>query len=116
MSDVQGAAIEATPNRPHPSAGGREVSVTIWKPGSALERCSVCGLQRQFHDRASEPHELVPETLTDFEPGDLSPAQLVSEIFGKPHSPRAVACGEELRARVKAVLGVHHEDLMEALA
>ena len=26
MSDVQGAAIEATPNRPHPSAGGREVS------------------------------------------------------------------------------------------
>jgi hypothetical protein len=25
MSDVQGAAIEATPNRPHPSAGGREV-------------------------------------------------------------------------------------------
>ncbi|MBI0530888.1 hypothetical protein [Sphingomonas sp. TX0522] len=28
MSDVQGAAIEATPNRPHPSAGGREVRVT----------------------------------------------------------------------------------------
>lgn len=92
------------------------MSVTIWKPGSALERCSVCGLQRQFHDRASEPHELVPETLADFEPGDLSPAQLVSEIFGKPHSPRAVACGEELRTRVQAVLGVQYEDLMEALA
>lgn len=87
---------------------------TIWKAGDALERCSVCGLQRQFHDRASEPHELVPETLADYEPGDLSPAQLVSEIFDKPHSPRAVACGEELRARVKSVLGVDHEDLTEA--
>lgn len=92
------------------------MTITIWKPGSALERCSVCGLQRQYHDRASEPHELVPETLADHEPGDLSPEQLLSEIFSKPNSPRAVACGAELRARVKSVLGVDHEDLMEALA
>ncbi|RYF11401.1 MAG: hypothetical protein EOO77_19440 [Oxalobacteraceae bacterium] len=92
------------------------MTVTIWHPGSALERCSVCGNQRQFHDRAPEPHDLVPETLADYEPGDLSPEQLVSEIFGKPHTPRAVACGHELRTRVKSVLGVDHQDLQEALA
>lgn len=90
--------------------------VTIWKPGDALERCSVCGLQRQYHDRASELHDIVPETLADYEPVDLSPAQLVSEIFDKHHSPRAVACGAELRTRVRYVLGVDHDDLMEALA
>lgn len=92
------------------------MTVTIYRPGSALERCSVCGMQRQYHDRASEPHELVPETLADYEPGDLSPAQLVGEIFDRPNSPRAVACGVELRARVKSVLGVDHEDLAEAQA
>ncbi len=92
------------------------MTVTIWRPGSALERCSICGLQRQYHDRASEPHDLVPETLSDYEPGDLSPEQLVSEIFAKPNSPRAVACGAELRARIQTVMGIDHEDLMEALA
>lgn len=92
------------------------MGVTIWKSGDALERCSVCGLQRQYHDRAFEPHDLVPETLADYGPGDLSPAQLVSEIFDKPHSPRAVICGAELRTRVRSMLGVDHEDLMEALA
>jgi hypothetical protein len=92
------------------------MSVTIWRPGSALERCSVCGLQRQYHDRASEPHDLVPETLADYEPGDLSPPQLVSEIFDKPNSPRAVACGAELRARIQTVMGVDFQDLQEALA
>jgi hypothetical protein len=92
------------------------MTVTIWRPGSALERCSICDLQRQYHANASEPHDLVPETLADFEPGDLSPAQLVTEVFDKPHSPRAVACGDELRARVMTVLGVDFQDLQEALA
>lgn len=92
------------------------MTVTIWRPGSPLERCSVCGNQRQFHDRAAEPHDLIPETLADYEPGDLSLEQLVNEIFAKPSSPRAVSCGVELRARVKAVLGVDHQDLMEAMA
>jgi hypothetical protein len=92
------------------------MTVTIWRHGSALERCSVCGNQRQFHDRAPEPHDLVPETLGDYEPGDLSPAQLVSEIFDKPHSARAVACGVELRSRVRTMLGVDYQDLQEAMA
>lgn len=91
------------------------MTVTIWRPGSPLERCT-CGMQRQCHDRASELHTFAAETLADYEPGDLSPEQLVSEIFAKPNSPRAVACGVELRARVKSVLGVDHEDLMEAMA
>ena len=91
------------------------MTVTIWRPGSPLERCS-CGMQRQYHDRVSDPHDFVPETLADYEPGDLSPEQLVGEIYRVPNSPRAVACGDELRARVKAVMGVDHEDLMEAMA
>lgn len=90
--------------------------VTIWRPGSALERCSICGNQRQFHDRAPEPHDFVPETLGDYEPADLSPEQLVSEIFDKPHTPRAVACGIELRVRVSTVMGVDYRDLQEAMA
>ena len=92
------------------------MTVTIWRPGSALERCSVCGNQRQFHDRSPEPHDLVPETLADYEPGDLSPAQLAVEIFAHPNSPRAVACGDELRNRIRDVTGVDFETLQEALA
>lgn len=107
------------------------MTVTIWRPGSALERCSVCGNQRQFHDRAPEPHDLVPETLADYEPGDLSPEQLVSEIsrLGFPNGMkltgwtatdedivRSGACRAELHARVHGILGVDYEDLQEALA
>lgn len=88
----------------------------IWRSDSALCRCRVCGLQRQYHDRASEPHDLIPETLADYEPAELSPEQLVAEIFGKPNSPRAVACGDELRGRVLTVMGVDWDDLREALA
>ena len=107
------------------------MSVTIWRPGDALERCSVCGNQRQFHDRAPEPHDLVPETLADYEPCDLSPEQLVSEInrIGYPSDMRLTGwpatdvivsrsneCRTELRNRVQSMLGVDFQDLQEALA
>lgn len=92
------------------------MSVTIWRPGSALEQCSVCHMQRQFHDRASEPHDFVAMTLADFDPEELSPEQLSAEIFRAPHTPRAVACGQELRRQVKAIIGVDWDDLQEALA
>ena len=95
---------------------------TIHAPTSPVARCSVCGVQRQFHTASDVPHSadrdhaFVAETAVDFEPGDLSPRQLVDEIFAHRHTPRAVACGTELRARVKSVMGVAADDLMEALA
>ena len=94
---------------------------TIHAPKSPLARCSICGVQRQFHTASDVPrsrdrdHAFVAETVSDFEPGDLSPAQLVAEVFDKPNTPRAVACGEELRRQVRTVLGVSHDDLLEAL-
>lgn len=95
---------------------------TIHAPTSPVARCSVCGVARQFHTASDVPHsadrdhDFVAETVADFEPGDLSPAQLVGEIFNHPNEPRAVACGTELRAQVRSVLGVSWDDLQEALA
>jgi len=95
---------------------------TIHAPTSPVARCSVCGVQRQFHIASDVPrsadrdHPFVAETIDDFEPGDLTPEQLVSEIFARPNTPRAVSCGDELRTRVRAVLGVAWDDLSEALA
>jgi hypothetical protein len=95
---------------------------TIWPETNALARCSVCGVQRQFHFKSDVPHSadrdhaFSAETIADFEPGDLTPAQLVSEIFHQPNSPRAVSCGDELRTRVPALLGVSWDDLSEALS
>lgn len=95
---------------------------TIHAPTSPVARCSVCGVQRQFHVKSDVPHSadrdhaFVAETIADFEPGDLTPAQLVAEIFAHPNTPRAVSCGDELRDRVRSVLGVSWGDLSEALA
>lgn len=95
---------------------------TIHAPTSPVARCSSCGVQRQFHTASDVPHssdrdhDFVAETIEDFEPGDLTPAQLVSEIFDRPNTLRAVSCGDELRARVRTVLGVAWDDLSEALA
>lgn len=95
---------------------------TIWPAGNALARCSVCGVQRQFHSKSDVPnsadrdHEFVAETIADFEPGDLTPAQLVGEIFDKPNTPHAVSCGDELRTRVQSLVGVSWDDLSEALS
>jgi hypothetical protein len=94
----------------------------IWKPDSPLARCSVCGVERQFHFASDVPHSadrdhgFVAETIADFEPCDLTPEQLVSEIFHHPNAPRAVSCGDELRTRIQALLGVSWDDLSEALA
>ena len=94
----------------------------IYAPTSPVARCSVCGVQRQFHVASDVPHSadrdhlFVPETASDFEPGDLTATQLAEEIFAKPNTPRAVACGDELRDRVRRQVGVPWEDLQEALA
>lgn len=95
---------------------------TLHAPTSPVSRCSVCGVHRQFHVASDIPHSadrdhaFVAETTADFEPFDLTPAQLVAEIFAHPNEPRAVACGDELRAQVRRILGVQWEDLTEALA
>ena len=95
---------------------------TIYAPTSPVARCSVCGSQRQFHVKSDVPHssdrdhDFVAETVADFEPADLDPAQLVAEIFDHPNTDRAVACGTELRAQVRRILGVSWSDLQEALA
>lgn len=95
---------------------------TIYAPTSPLARCSACGVQKQFHAKSDVPHSadrdhaFVAETVSDFEPWDLTPVQLVTEILALPNTPRAVACGDELRDRVRSVLGVSWDDLSEALA
>lgn len=95
---------------------------TIHAATSPVARCSVCGVQRQFHTASEIPHsadrdhEFIAETAADFEPGDLSPAQLVNEIFAKPNTSRAVACSVELRLRLIREWGVSMDDLQEALA
>lgn len=95
---------------------------TIYAPTSPVARCSVCGVQRQFHIASDVPHsadrdhEFVAETAADFEPGDLNPAQLVAEIFAHSNEPRAVACGNELRVRLRREWGVSWDDLQEALS
>lgn len=95
---------------------------TIWPATNALARCSVCGVQRQFHFASDVPrsadrdHAFVAETIADYETGDLTPVQLVSEIFAHPNSPRAVSCGDELRTRIPALVGVSWDDLSEALS
>jgi len=95
---------------------------TIHAPTSPVARCSACDVQRQFHFTSDVPHSadrdhvFVAETIDDFEPGDLTPAQLAEAIFSNPNTPRAVSCGDELRTRVRTVLGVAWDDLSEALA
>ncbi len=109
---------------------------TIWSPTSPLARCSTCGVQQQFHAASDVPHSadrdhpFVAETIDDFEPGDLTPEQLVRAISltGMPpgmrltgwHATdhqidRAGACRTELKARVRAVFGVDWDDLMGAI-
>lgn len=95
---------------------------TIWPATHALARCSTCGVQRQFHFAsdvslsADRDHAFVAETIDDYEPGDLTPEQLVGEIFRQPNSPRAVSCGDELRTRIPALIGITWDDLSEALS
>jgi hypothetical protein len=95
---------------------------TIFRADSPLARCSQCGVMLQFHVAsdiqysADRDHAFVAATIADFEPGDLTPEQLTSEIFAQPNTPRAVSCGNELRARIRTVLGVSWDDLTEALA
>lgn len=90
---------------------------TIWRPDQPLARCRSCGAQQQFHGRPNfSCTNFEAETIADYEPSDLSPEQLVAEIFAHPNTSRAVACGAELRACVKKVLGIAADDLMEALA
>jgi hypothetical protein len=116
---------------------------TIWRPDQPLARCSVCGVARQFHFASDVPrsadrdHEFVAETIDDFEPGDLTPEQLVYAIAGasgrsahltnsEPVSDeawdeasrldaRVAACREELKARVRTVFGVTWDDLLGAV-
>lgn len=94
----------------------------IHAPTSPVAHCSVCGVQRQFHVKSDVPHSadrdhaFVAETIANFGPAELNPAQMVAEIFNHPNAPRAVACGFELRDRIKALTGVSWEDLKEALS
>lgn len=115
----------------------------IYAPTSPLARCSTCGVQRQFHFSSDVPrsadrdHEFVAETIDDFEPGDLTPEQLViaatvaSERWRKVNQldpmtdadwaasdrfdARMTACRVELKARVRAVFGVGWDDLMGSI-
>lgn len=92
-------------------------AVTIWRADSPLARCRNCGATQQNHGRPNfSCTDFVAETSADLEPGDLTPADLVSEIFAHPNTPRAVACGNELRSRCWQVMGVDAADLLEALA
>lgn len=94
----------------------------IYRADCPVARCSVCGVQRQFHFASDVPHsadrdhEFAAETVADFEPFDLNPPQLLAEIFAQPNTPRAVACGTELRLRLAKEFGVSWDDLQEALA
>lgn len=94
---------------------------TIHGPNSPVARCRVCGAQRQMHMLSHIPwshdrdHAFEAETVADFEPGDLSVEQLVTEIFAHEKTPRAVACGKELHHRVRLELGVDVEDLTATL-
>lgn len=115
----------------------------IYNSKSPLARCSQCGVQRQFHTASDVPHsadrdhDFTAETIEDFEPGDLTPAQLVDAIDGAAArwqkltngnptdadwdaadklDARAKACRTELRERVLAVFGVDWEDLTGALS
>lgn len=116
---------------------------TIFAPTSPVARCSICGVERQFHVASDVPHSanrdhpFVAETIDDFEPGDLAPEQLVYAIAGdsgrshnltnsEPVSDkswdeasrldvRVEACRTELKARVRAVFGVDWDDLMVAV-
>lgn len=90
---------------------------TIWRADSPLARCRECGAMQQFHGTPNfSCASFVAETAADIEPGDLAAVDLTREIFAHPNTPRAVACGAELRTRVLSVLGVDADDLLEALA
>lgn len=116
---------------------------SIPAPTSPVARCSACGVQRQFHFASAVPHsadrdhEFVAETIDDFEPGDLSGAQLVDAITvansryykvnramdmtdadwteSDHHHARMTACRAELKSRVRAVFGVDWDDLMGSI-
>lgn len=94
---------------------------TIHAPTSPVARCRLCGVSNQFHSDTGivgahvRDHEFAAETVADFEPFDLTPPQLVVEIFAHPNESRAVACGDELRLRLAKEFGVSWDDLQEAL-
>lgn len=115
----------------------------IHAPASPCARCSVCGVQRQFHFQSDVPHsrdrdhEFLAETIRDFDPGDLTPAQLCDAIGGavlrsealtnkdpvfdaeweeaSRHDARAELCRTELKARVRTVFGVTWDELVGAV-
>jgi hypothetical protein len=116
---------------------------TIHRPDSPVARCRVCGVHRQFHTASDVPHSagrdhaFDAETVADFEPGDLTPLQLVAEIDANDGSyvleniarpseadrstasemdERARQCRVELKARVLMVLGISFDDLEGALS
>lgn len=95
----------------------------IHAPTSPVARCSVCGVQRQFHTASDVPHsadrdhEFVAETIADFEPDDLDPGQLVAEIFTVTRSAARIEdCRSALLEQVRSRLGVDWDDLQEALS
>lgn len=110
----------------------------IYAPTSPVARCSKCGTMRQNHARseALNPHDFIAETADDYDPGDLTPVQLVDAINGaelrwikvnegsmsdadwdesERLEKRMEGCRVELRARVRVVFGVTFDDLMGAL-
>lgn len=118
---------------------------TIFRPDSALARCKVCGVQRQFHGMslvANNPfdrqrdHAFEAETAEDIDPADLRTDDLIRlcdrgdarrrELETGDTSPtdqakadelyrRVEACRAELKARVRAVFGVSWDDLRETV-
>jgi hypothetical protein len=99
---------------------------TIYRADSPVARCRVCGVHRQFHTAGDVPHSadrdhaFEAEMVADFEPCDLTPAQLVAEIVEADgrltRATRTHACLVELRARILKDMGVSWDDLLEALA
>lgn len=117
---------------------------TIYAPTCSVARCSKCGVQLQFHTASAVPHsadrdhDFIAETADDYDPGDLTPVQLVDAIDGAERrrdrltdrddqmtdeewdaanlfDKRADACRKELKARVRTVFGVDWDDLMGSI-
>lgn len=116
---------------------------TIHRADSPVARCRVCWVQRQFHTASAVPHSadrdhaFEAETVADYEPGELTPEQLVREIAANDGSfvlayivrpteadrstaaamnERARLCRIELKSRVRAVMGIDFDDLEGALS
>lgn len=118
---------------------------TIWRNNSALARCKVCGVQRQFHGLSPNPqnawdrprdHAFEAVTADDINPADLLTDDLIrhcdqsdarrkqletgdtseaDQVEANRLYERVEACRIELKARVLSVFGVSWDDLCQTM-